>query len=271
MRFPLLLAVCASAFYNPASAQLRPLEPIDSDLIHGRARLSIHAGLSRLFDQRASLAGTTGDLWEIGSFGIGWRTGRVVLEASGIVQRFFRETSRFAEPFPEVEPADNGHRNDSGDYRLSTTVTITPVGWPVRGALRFGTRLPTTDNTTGLERDATDFFATIGASGARGALSLTGEIGLGIHTSREPRFEQEDVFLYAFRAERLGWRVSPSLALLGQLHGRAHAPIRGVEDLGEVRLGVKTAGNRWLRAELVKGFEEFSPSVGVIVSVGVAR
>lgn len=271
MRVTLFLAASASAFFNPASAQLRPLEPLDADIIHGQSRLSIHAGLSRLFDQRASIAGTTGDLWEIGNFGIGWRTGRVTLEASGTAQRFFRETSRFAEPFPDVEPSDDGHRNDSGDYRLSTTVSVTPPRWPVNGTVRFGVRLPTTDNTTGLDRDATDFFGTIGVSAMRSRVGITGEVGVGIHTTRDPRFEQEDLFLYAFRADYRGRRIIPAVAIVGQAHGSAHASIRGVENLGEVRLGLRTAGNRWIRAEIVRGWEAFSPAAGVIVTFGVSQ
>ncbi len=225
--------------------------------------------MSRLFDQRASLAGTEGDLWELGTFAVAWRTGRVILEAAGTAQRRFNEESSFTAPYVDVKPGDDGKRHDSGDYRLSTVVRLTPDSWRSTGVLRFGTRLPTTDNTTGLDRDAIDFFATLGAAAEFGALSIAGEAGLGIHTTREQRFEQDDLFLYALRAEYRGHAVVPSLAAEGQLHGTTHSAIRGVENLGELRAGLRFGTRYWLRVEAVRGYETFSPSAGVILTAGI--
>ena len=167
-----------------AFAQLRPLEPIQWRLFNEDKSIAAEIGAGRFFHQRASLAGTTGNLWEAGNFALAWKTGRVVLEAAGTAQRFFHETSAFEAPYPDVEPSDDGKRQDSGDYRLSTTVRLTPSSFPFDGVVRFGTRLPTTDNTTGLDRDALDFFAPIGAITSHGQLAIAGEAGLGIHTTR---------------------------------------------------------------------------------------
>jgi len=227
--------------------------------------------VSRLFDQRASLAGVDGDLWEIGTFALAWRTGRVILEAAGTAQRRFSEKSSFAAPYTDVKPSDDGKRHDSGDYRLSTIVRLTPNNWRSRGVLRFGTRLPTTDNTTGLDRDAIDVFATVGVATAVGTLSLSGESGLGIHTTREQRFEQDDLFLYAVRAEYRRYAVVPSLSAEGQMHGTAHSEIRGVENLGELRAGLRLGVRYWVRVEAVHGYEPFSPSSGVILTAGLIR
>ncbi|MDO8502166.1 MAG: hypothetical protein Q7S20_10015 [Gemmatimonadaceae bacterium] len=256
---------------HPMGAQLRPLEPINWRLLRGGATVAGEAGFSRLSDQRASLAGTSGDLWEVGNISLAWRTGRVVVEVAGTAQRFFRERSRFEEPYPDVEPANDDRRHDSGDFRISTTIRLTPEEWPVRSAVRFGTRLPSTDNTTGLDRDAVDFFATVGASTLRGGLAFDSEAGIGIHSSREQSFEQDDLLLYASRAEYRGWHIAPSIAILGQLHGTTHAAIRGVENLGELRIGLRAGGRRWIRAEFVKGYEIVSPSSGVIVTGGIAH
>ena len=252
-----------------ARAQLRPLEPLQWRLFTEGATLSASAGVARLNDQRASLAGETGNLWEAGNFSLGWRSGRFVLEAAGTAQRFFRRTSTFTSRYPDVEQAANGRRHDSGDYRVSTSVRLTPARWTVVGAARFGTRLPTTDNTTGLDRDAVDFFATIGGARSSGSLALTAEAGLGIHTTREQQFEQDDLFLYAARVEyRLGPLI-PSAAIIGQMHGTTHSEIRGVEDLGELRLGFRAGRHRWVRFEYVNGYERFSPSNGLIVTAGL--
>lgn len=254
-----------------AGAQLRPLEPTHWRLFAERATISAELGGARLMDQRASLAGEVGNLWEAGNLSLAWRSGRIAIEAGGTVQRFFRETSQFDQPYADVEPARDGRRHDSGDYRLSTIVRFTPRDAALVGAVRFGTRLPTTDNTTGLDRDAVDFFATLGGATSAGGVAVSAEAGLGIHTTREQQFEQDDLFLYAVRLERRIGVLTPSAAVTGQMHGTAHSEIRGVEDLGELRLGVRAGDRRWLRLEYVKGYETFSPSYGFIVTTGFIR
>lgn len=240
-------------------------------MLDERASIAIEVGGSRLSEQRASLAGVTGNLVEVGNFTVAWRTGRVILEAAGTAQRFFHETGSFAAPYPDVEPAADGDRQDSGDYRISTAVRLTPSASPVLGMVRFGTRLPTTDNTTGLDRDAIDFFATIGSAGSRGPLAISGEAGLGIYSTREEQFEQEDVLLYSLRVEFRSSLFTPSIAVLGQKHGTTHESIRGVENLGEMRAGLRMGRHFWARAEYVRGYESFSPSSGFIVTAGVIR
>lgn len=261
----------ASIIPRDAHAQLRPLEPAPFKMFEGARTIAVELGVSRLSDQRASLAGTEGDLWEAGNFAVDWRTGRVVIEAAGTAQRFFRDKRRFDAPYTDVNEPSDGRRHDSGDYRLSTTVRLTPDRWPLSGIVRFGTRLPTTDNTIGLDRDAIDFFATVGASGARGDFRYSAESGLGIHSTREEAFEQDDLFLYAVRGEYSRWPLVPSALILGQHHGTGHSEIRGVEDLGEMRFGLRAGSRNWIRAEFVKGYETFSPSSGFIVTVGLIR
>ena len=262
------IATATLGLPHSAAAQLRPLDQADWRLIEGRGTLAARAGLSRLSDQRASLAGTSGRLWEAGLFTLAWRTGRVVLEASGTAQRYFSEDGSFAEPHPEVDPSNNGDRHDSGDYRIGTSVRLTPERSRITGAVRFGTRLPTTDNETGLDRDAIDFFATVGASTSVASVALSAETGIGIHSTREVEFEQEDVLLYSVRAELVGRRFTPSIEALGQRHGPSHAPIRGTEDLGELRAGIRIGTRYFLSVDVVKGYETFSPSAGVIIAAG---
>jgi hypothetical protein len=269
-RAKLCIALAGALAITPrtSNAQLRPLEPIQWRLLTGGGTISAELGGSRLFDQRASLAGTEGKLSELGIFSLAWRTGRVVLEAAGTVQRIYDETGVFDTPYPDVEPSVDGRRHDSGDYRISTTVRLTPEAWATKAVVRFGTRLPTTDNTTGLDRDAVDFFSTVGAARVVDSFALSGEAGLGIHTTREQRFEQDDLFLYAVRGEYRGWIVNPSFALLGQMHGTTHSAIRGVENLGEMRLGLRAGNRKWVRVEFVRGYETFSPSSGVLLTAG---
>jgi hypothetical protein len=266
----LSLATIIAVFLPPAArAQLRPLEPLEWRMFDAGRTVSAQVGAGWLRDQRASLAGTEGTLVEAGNFRAFWRTGRVVLEAGGTVQRVLDEESRFAPAEPEVEADDDGTRRDAGDYRVLTTVRLTGEGAPVAAALRFGARLPTTDNTVGLDRDATDFFATVGGRTTRGRFAVQGEAGVGIFGTREERFEQDDLLVYAFRAEYAAGAVRPMLTVLGQQVGTGHSEIRGNESLGEVRLGVRAGGRRWLLAEVVKGYTDFSPNLGILVSAGM--
>ena len=262
-----ILALAASG----AHAQLRPFEPMPTGVFDGIAQFSAEVGLSRLQDQRASLAGTSGTLTELGLFAVAWRTGRVALEVAGTARRNFEERSRFAAADAEVAPSADGRRQDSGDYRISTVLRFTPEHAPITGLLRFGTRLPTTDNRTGLDRDVTDFFFTLGASGARGPLTLAAEAGLGIHGTREPRFEQDDLLLYAARAEWRAGAWTPSVMAVGQWHGIRHPDIRSVEDLGEVRLGLRYGRRHWVRVEGVRGHTRFAPSSGIRFTAGFVR
>ena len=268
-RLSALLACAALACAPAARAQLRPLDPFEWRMFDAGRSVSAQVGAGWLRDQRASLAGPEGTLVEAGSFRAFWRTGRVVLEAGGTVQRFFDEESRFAPAEPDVDADDDGKRRDAGDYRVLTTVRLTSEGAPVAAALRFGARLPTTDNTVGLDRDATDFFATLGGRVVRGRVAVQGEAGVGIFGTRERAFEQDDLLIYALRAEYAAGPVQPMLTVVGQQVGTGHEEIRGNESLGEVRAGIRAGGRRWLTAEAVIGYTDFSPGLGVLVSAGM--
>jgi hypothetical protein len=270
-RAAVLAAVLVSCVSLPTRAQLRPLDAFDWRLLDGEGVVMGEVGGGWLRDQRASLAGTEGTLWEAGSFRAFWRTGRVVIEAGGTVQRFFRDERTFAAPDANVAPDADGHRHDAGDYRIASAIRLTGERAPVAALLRFGTRLPTTDNRVGLDRDATDFFATIGGRAHRARLAVQAEAGVGIFGTRDPAFEQDDLLSYALKAEYDAGLVTASLTVLGQQVGAGHHEIRGNESLGEARAGIRIGRRQYLRAEFVRGYTAFSPDWGVLVSAGAVR
>ena len=108
-------------------------------------------------------------------------------------------------------------REDFGDLRLLTALRVTPETSVVDVALRFGARLPTTNNKKGLDRDMTDFLATLAAQGARGRLSLGAEAGIGLLTTRFSDYEQADLIQYAARLAWDGGIVTPVLSWVGQV------------------------------------------------------
>jgi hypothetical protein len=127
--------------------------------------------------------------------------------------------------------------------------------------------LPTTDNRVGLERDAIDFFTTLGGRLDFGPVRATTELGLGIHGTRLDDFEQADVLIYIATLSARTLMLSPTFLLLGQVDALDWA-IRGNEQLSEARLRLRSGGKVWLQAETIKGLERFSPGIGLSLSIG---
>lgn len=263
-----LLAALAGGSPLAAHAQLRPYEPTDWRVFEAPAVALVSFGASYFHDQRASLSGSTGSLFELGTLSATYRTGRVALTVEGTPVRVFSEKASFAPPYGGALPDDDGLRVDAGDFRISTALRLTSPDAPIAGILRFGARLPTTDNRVGLERDQTDFFAMLGGRVTSGGLWITAELGVGIHGTREAEYEQSDVLVYLFGAELREGRILPALLLLGHADGLADRSIRGNEELSEVRLRLRTAGQRWVQIEGIAGLTEFSPQLGVSLGVG---
>jgi membrane-associated phospholipid phosphatase len=253
------------------AAQLRPLEPVDWELLRGPGGLSARVGAGVHHRQKASLAGLEGRLIEAGEIRAGWLTGRVMIEAGGTVRRLFDGYERFAEPTGGALPPSGERLGDRGAWRVGTVIRLTAAEAPALFALRFGTRLPNPDNHVGLDRDQTDFFALVGGHLRRSGLSLGAEAGLGINGTRDPEYEQSDVVLYTAVAEFRRGAFAPRLALVGQYDGNRRAMLRGNEDLGEVRLGLRAGRSHWIEVDVVRGLVPFSPSTGVLVAAGLQR
>lgn len=262
-----IFVAAAAGTAAPAAGQFRPLEPLDWRALSSPYTAELGGGFYT--GQRASLAGTTGRLLELGTFRASWNLNRVTLEVGGTALWVFHEQSVFADPFGEVRPARDGRRVDTGDYRVSTVVQLTHPGSPAAVALRFGIRLPTTDNLQGLGRDATDFFSTVAGRWADDVLDLSGELGLGINGTRYSHNEQVDVLLFGLTAR---YAVAPHLALqlqgMGQHDTRPNPEWRGNEDLGEARAGVVVGRKRWISVSAVRGWTPASPDFGVAVQLG---
>lgn len=256
---------------TPAPAQLRPLEPLAWEVFDAGRSVGAWAGVGVHAEQRASLAGTAGRLVEAGNFQATWRSGRVALEAAGTVYRLLEDQERFAPAFGGALDREGPRRSDSGDYRLLTTVLLTPPDRPAAAALRFGTRLPTTDNRVGLDRDQTDFFGLLAGRAPLGPLRLAGESGVGIYGTRYPAFEQSDLWIYAASAELPAGALTASATVLGQMDWSAGEPLRGNEDLAELRLGARWGRSLWVQAHFVRGLTAFSPRAGALLSAGATR
>ncbi|MGH7502465.1 MAG: hypothetical protein ACREL7_12000 [Longimicrobiales bacterium] len=265
------LAVLASAVGVPVSgAQLRPVDPIDWTVFDTTRTLAAELGVGVLTGQRASLAGTRGDLLEAGNFRLAWRSGRIGLELTGTLLRRFSDETVVDEPFVGADPPTGEPRRDAGDIRAATLLRLTPATMPVLLALRFGTRLPTTSEQVGLDRDRTDFFATLGARWSTGALAVGGESGIAINGTRVTGLDQLDVWTYSLGIEyRLGMLTSHG-TIVGQndVHRRV---VRGNEDLAELRVGLRAGDRIWVGASFVYGLADYSPGRGMLIMAGIRR
>lgn len=223
-----------------------------------------------LTDQRASLAGVSGTLWEIGTFAASVRLGQVAVTARGTPYRLLQPSSTFAPPAAGTSVNANHNISDVGDFLIDTTILLTPgeSGGGALAALRFGTRLPTSDNRKGLERDRIDFFATLGTRATVGPVALSGEGGVGIHGTREANYEQSDVLIFNFATELVSTPLRPRIALVGHADGLPDRAIRGNEELAEVRLSLRSPGRFRVSPTLAVGLTTYSPSWGVGVVVG---
>ncbi len=250
-----------------AAAQLRPIDPILWEVLDPERVWLADVGIGMIRDQQASLAGTRGNLLELGNFRVGLRSGRIGVEIAGTLVRRFNDVAVFAAPALGADPPNGTTRQDAGDIRASTMIRLNGER-PLQLALRFGTRLPTTSDETGLDRDRTDFFATVGGHYRRGALSIGAESGVAINGTRVAGLDQLDVWMYSLGIEyRLG-PITSTGTIVGHndMHRRV---VRGNEDLNEVRLGVRTGERIRFAAVLVRGLADFSPARGLLVSVGM--
>jgi hypothetical protein len=249
---------------SPGEAQLRPIEPFDWRVFGPQVDVVASAGASYLDRQRISLAGESGTLWELGRFQTFVRLDRVALEAYGTAVR------RFASD--DVDPGNpERHRQDAGAMHVATTVLMTPRASLHALALRFGVGIPTTDNRIGLDRDETDFFATLMGRTSGGPLLLSGSVGVGIFGARAEAHEQNDVWVYDFTASRARGTIVPMVQLLGHVSTPGNLRIVGNEDLGELRAGTRIGVSRWIEILFVRGLADYSPRAGLRVTAGFIR
>ena len=267
----LVLCIVALLSVTPSDlpAQIRPLEPLDLCVYACGRHVVVEVGVAAYDGQRASLAGVEGRLIELGRLRVLWRMDRVAFQASGTVWRRLDGPRPFAEPVDGVVGGHAERLGDVGDFRLETIIALVRTEH-LRAVLRFGTRLPTTDDRIGLERDRTDFFALVGGHLTRGSLTVTLESGLGIHGAYTSTFDQVDVWLYSAALEYDLGALVPSVAVAGQADGLSGPPVRGNENLQEARFGLRIGRDQWVRIVAVTGLTEFSPTRGVEVAVGAA-
>jgi len=254
---------------RPASAQLRPLDPMDWRAFDPGTRVLAQLGGGIFFHQRASIGQIAGRLVEAPGAILSWTTGdagRVALRAVIHPLRVFRVDSQFGVPLPHTTQLASPIV-DAGDNALETVLRLTPARATAGSllALRWGVRLSTHNERKGMDRHKTDFYATLGGRLVRGDLTLAGEGGLGVYGTQAPGHDKALPVLYDAGAR---WRLGafePSLTLVGQA---APTPIRGNEDLSELRAGLRFGHARFLEMTVIRGLAAYGPHWGLALAVG---
>ncbi len=248
----------------PLSAQLRPLPLVQWEEVEsGYAR----CGLGYYDGQRASLAGISGDMLQLGECTVAFSVGGAQIRVADLVYRRLSTVTRFAEPAPDVVLQNETALRDFGDVTLETVI---PVGLPgaFSGGFRFGSRIPSSDNRIGLDRDQADIHLALMAGLNTTNRGVTAEAGVGINGVRSSRNEQQDVLIYALR----GWLRTPRAllhtAMLGQRFWNHPVTQRGNENLNEFRMGARTTGTWWIELEGVRGTARHSPTYGLRLGLG---
>ncbi|MBT4186811.1 MAG: hypothetical protein HOE14_06330 [Gemmatimonadales bacterium] len=265
-RIGLVLAV-GLVVHSDACAQLRPLDPIGWSTFDRPGGVFL-MGVAAHVDQRISLAGAHGRLYELGVFQATWSYERVAVRIGGTLYRLFDGQGVYDDPVTGTRAPDGTLREDWGDIRVSTLIWLTNPKDRVSFAFRFGSRLPTTDNKEGLGRDQADFFTTVGVRLRDGPWDLSAEGGAGINGTRDPQHEQIDPILFSGAAVYDAGSVDPFLEFTGQHDPRSERDRRGNENVGEVRVGVQVGGQQWLRIMAARGWTSTSPDLGVTVLFG---
>jgi surfeit locus 1 family protein len=263
---PVAAALLLAALRGGASAQLRPLDPLEWQVYEPATFLVAEAGAGSLWDQHATLAGTRGRLLELGNYRVTFRFDRMAVELAGTAIWRLTDETVLQPPAAGVDPPDGSARQDAGFASATSLVNLTPARFPIDMVLRFGTRIPTTSDESGLDRDRTDFFALAALRFRTGPLSFTAENGVGIHGAVNSRFSQSDVWVYTFGAEYRRPSYFANAHLVGHQNDLR---IRGNDTLRELRLGGGVGSRHWISLTYIRGLTTFSPEHGVRLSAGV--
>lgn len=268
----LVLALLVPALApGSAAAQLRPYEPLDWRIFDRGTNLLLGTGVNVLWDQTVPLAGARGTFLEVPTYSFLWRSGRAGLEISGSAIWQLTEDSVVHEPAPGVGPAgSDGLRRDAGPVHVATLVRLSPDRWSTDVVLRFGTRIPTTSDESGLDRDRTDFFALAGGRLHFGAWSVAGESGLGINGARSEHYPQADVWVYSLRLQHEGSAHALFAGVAGHQDGHSGVPPLGNEDQGELRAGLRLGKRWWVQTTYVRGYRGPAARHGLLVGAGAA-
>ncbi|HEV2386813.1 MAG TPA: hypothetical protein VGS20_06105 [Candidatus Acidoferrales bacterium] len=272
-RYALLAAVLAAAGLpgTQARGQDRPLQTPDAQIVP-TGTLRVQAGFDFLQSVQFPLSGLSGDLIDAGALDLRLGVGRIAeLQVQGTVEKFLQVNAEAPAPVvPQLTGRNSTH--DVGDFSLWTKLRLLGEHRAPGLAFRFGFEMPNSNQARGIGNNATNVYASAIAEKHFGRLAAFGNAGVGILTSPNAKFSQNDVLIYggAFTYQLLK-RMRLAGEVAGRYSSRTITPaLAGTESRGQGRMGlvISAWGFDW-DAAAVAGVYANDPSSGF--TFGVSR
>jgi hypothetical protein len=261
-----IAALCAA----PTRAQDLPLQTADAEII-APGTIRAQAGFDFLQDTTFPLSGLSGDLTNVGDINLRMGLGRIVeVQIQGMMQEFLSIKSQGASFVPLSLPSANS-TNDIGDFSMWTKIRLIGEGNKRPSiAMRFGFEMPNSNQARGIGLNTTNVFGELILEKHFGRLAVFSDLGLGILTSPNALYSQNDEILYgiAFR-----YPLTRRFTLLGEIAGREdlrkiNAALEGTQSQGQARLGmqINASGFVWDFAGIA-GLTKDDPRFGITFGV----
>jgi hypothetical protein len=262
-----IIALCAA---SAARAQDLPLQTADTEII-APGTIRAQTGFDFLQDVTFPLSGLSGDLTNVGDVNLRMGLGRIVeVQLQGMVQEFLSIKSQGAS-FVSLNLPSANSTSDIGDFSLWTKIRLMGEGNKTPSvAMRFGFLMPNSNQSRGIGTNSTNVYGEAILEKHFGKLAVFGDLGLGILTSPNALYSQNDELLYggAFR-----YPINRRFTLLGEVSGRysfraISAGLIGTQSQSQARLGVQinASGFVWDVAG-VAGLTKNDPHFGVTFGV----
>jgi len=257
-------------FASSARAQDLPLQTADAEII-APGTLRAQSGFDFLQDVTFPLSGLSGDLTNVGDVNLRMGVGRIVeVQIQGMIQEFLSIKNQGASFVPLNLPNANS-TYDIGDFSMWTKIRLVGEGNKRPSiAMRFGFGMPNSNQSRGIGTNSTNVFGELILEKHFGRLAVFTDLGLGILTSPNALYSQNDEIIYgaAFR-----YPLSRRFTLLGEVAGRQslrtiNTALLGTQSQSQARLGVQVnaSGFVWDFAGIA-GLTKDDPHFGVTFGV----
>lgn len=254
----------------PARAQDFPLQTADAEII-APGTIRAQAGFDFLQDTTFPLSGLSGDVTNVGDINLRMGVGRIVeLQVQGMMQEFLSIKSQGAS-FVALNLPNANSTYDIGDFSIWTKIRLVGEGNRRPSvAMRLGFLMPNSNQSRGIGTNTTNVYGEVILEKHFGRLAVFSDLGIGILTSPNALYSQNDEILYglAFR-----YPLTRRFTLLGEVAGREdlrkiNVALEGTQSQGQARFGVQlnASGFVWDFAGIA-GLTKDDPHFGITFGV----
>jgi hypothetical protein len=264
------MALCVLLAAPPAFAQSRPLVTEDPETVPAGYML-VEAGLDYLRDAFYPVSGLKGNLWRIGTAGLGFGVSSIAeIQFDGGLRNRLQITSREPAPLSDMTVITGLSTSDIEDIVVGAKVRfLSETASRPAMAVRFSTRLPNAGNESGLGTDTTDFAFGVAIGKTVQSTRVVGNVGFAILADPVRGDRQNDVLTFGLSVARA---VRTGVELVGEVNGRLNTrngtPPIGTESRSLMRLGTRyTRGPVRADGAFILGVTRNDPTWGFTAGV----